>query len=77
MGVSLEWKPVDPKAGFGFEGGSRLHKILEDEFGGYPITLGENEFNILVGIRACGYEGVQDLIDAVSEHGRIEIDCNW
>jgi len=78
MGVSLSWKPTDPSQGTSFASGSKLHSILENSFGGFPITFTNADVSKLEGIMACGYEDIQDLITAIYKHESVDVeDCWW
>jgi hypothetical protein len=71
MSISLGYRPVknDLKC---FASSNNLHSILSDEFG-VPCTIGETEIGFLRGLVAAGYKDCQDLIEAICEHGKIEI----
>lgn len=77
MGVNIGWKKKDPRKLTYIDGGSQLHKILEDTYSGFPIELSEKDIPFLSGILACGYFGVKDLIGAIDDHGEIVIDAEW
>lgn len=77
MGVSIIWKPTDPKHGTDVKGGSSFHKALENAFGGFPMTLTSKDVEKLQGIAACGHEGAQELINAIWEADSIDVDALW
>ena len=78
MGVSLTWKPSDPKSGNSFGYGGKLHAALSAAFGPYPITLTNESIPTLRGIGVCGFdEQVSKLIDAINENDSIEISDHW
>lgn len=77
MSVSFTWKPVDPNDGISWGAGSKLHSILEEVFGGFPITLSKKDVGVLRGISASGYKEVDELINAINEHRDIEIEAHW
>ncbi len=77
MGVSFEWKPVDPTAGTSFGHGSTLHSYLEKAFGCFPIVLNPEDIPKLQGIIACGHDDLEDLIMAIGEHEKIKITAHW
>jgi len=73
----MSWQPHKTKRGKYFDGGSSLHKILEDKFGSFPIVLSENDIEFLQGVEACGNGGVGDLVSALYEYGTIKIEAEW
>ena len=77
MSVSIGWRPVNPKQLTYISSTSSLHSALENAFGAFPLRLDAESLDTLVGIRACGYEGADGLIDAVEEKGAIEVVAEW
>jgi hypothetical protein len=77
MGVSLTWKPENPNKGEYFASGSRIHDALERAFGSPPFTLHSSDISVLYGIKACGFEEVQEIIDAIEKHDAVVIDASW
>lgn len=78
MGVSISWKPTDPRQGTYVDGGSSFHKALENAFGGFPMTLTERDIGKLQGIAACGHEeGASELIEAIFDYASIEVSAEW
>ena len=77
MGVSLTWKPTDPTIGKSFASGSNLHKYLENAFGCFPLTLTRDHIPVLEGIKACGYDDINELISAILEHDSVDVEDHW
>ena len=77
MSVNIGWKKADPTKLNYIDGGSSFHKVMETAFGGFPIELDDSHIKTLAGIEACGYMGAEELIAAISEHGRIVVDAEW
>jgi hypothetical protein len=77
MSVSLGWKKKDPRKLTYIDGGSQLHKILDEHFRGFPIELGEKDIGVLMGIAACGHSGAQELLDAIYSFETIVVDADW
>ena len=75
MSVSMTYRPHNPEHGKHFSNRSNLHKILEDTFGDFPITLCDSQIDILRGISACGYEDVDELVSAIHEFGKIKVEA--
>ena len=77
MGVSFTWRPVDPTEGISFAYGSTLHGYLEDAFGGFPIIFTDKDISKLSGMAACGNDDLNELIAAIGEHGKVEVQAHW
>lgn len=77
MGVSMTWKPYKPEHGKSFAAGSSLHKALKELFGEFPIIIDSSEIPKLQGIIACGYEECEELITALGDYDRIELEDCW
>lgn len=77
MGVSFTWKPENPNKGISFAGGSGLHGIMEEAFGGFPITLKKENISVLEGIKVCNNPDIQELIDAIYEHDAVVVEAHW
>lgn len=76
MSTSIGFRPHNPKSLTYVDGGSSFLSVLERAFGVVPVVLDDNHIMILRGIEAAGYSGSGELIEAISNHGRIEIDSN-
>ena len=77
MSVSIGWRPNNPNQLIFINGGSSFHKVLEDAFGNFPITLDSKNTERLRGIAACGYTGAEELIDALYEKDSIIVEAEW
>ena len=77
MGVGLNWKPTDRTRGKDFAAGSQLHGILEHAFGTFPVTLTRKDIGKLEGIWFCGYQEVQELINAILEFDSVDVEAEW
>ena len=77
MSVSLSWRPVEPNSGKVFSKSSNLQKIMEELFGDFPIVLGRDAVPKLEGVRACGYDDLQELIEALYTYENIKIVISW
>jgi hypothetical protein len=75
MSVSMTWQPYKPKTGKHFDGGSNLHGILERTYGSFPIILTGEDVKTLEGIKACGHDGVRDLINALYDYEKIKVEA--
>lgn len=78
MGVSIGWRPVNPKKLKYVDGGSNFQEAMKNAFGPFPISLGVEDIKTLEGIAACGFHGAQELVDAlaVNDDG-IEVNAEW
>lgn len=77
MGVSLNWKPVKPDNSITFASGSAINKALIEAFGELPVRLSYPHIERLKGIRACGFEDIDDLIEALEKNEQIEVDSQY
>lgn len=76
MGVSIGWRPHDPKALNYIDGGSSFWAIIKGTFGDKPILTREH-VEFLQGVYACGHDGAQELINAIYEHEKIQVEAQW
>ncbi len=79
MGVSIGWKPNDPKKVTYIHATSGLHTALQNAFGVFPITITIKDVGKLNGIHACGHDGAYDLVLAVGDNQPegITIEAEW
>ena len=77
MGVSFTWEVIGPVEEHSFAFGSSLHDALVNSFGSFPIELDDLNIAELAGIRSCGHGDMQELIDAIHEHGDVRIKSHW
>lgn len=77
VSVNIGWKKKDPRKLTYIDGGSSLHKILDDHFRGFPIDLGEKDIGVLMGIAACGNSGAKELLDAIYLYENIVVEAEW
>ncbi len=76
MSVHIFYRPVtnNDKS---IDGASTFLCILKKNFGDTPIELNRNHIEALKAIASCGYEGAEQLYDAIAEHDRIIVDARW
>ena len=77
MGVSFTWEVIGPVEEHSFGHGSTLNKVLEECFGAFPFDVNATDVGVLKGIKACGHDGIQELIDAIYEHEKIRVKSHW
>ncbi len=77
MGVSFTWEVIGPVEEHSFASGSSLNNALENCFGSFPIELDDSDIAALSGIRSCGHGDIQELMDAIHEHGDVRIKSHW
>lgn len=77
MGVSLAWRPTNPKEGITFASGSDLFEKLRALYGDFPIILGEKEIPALSVLAQVGDDKLWRLVEAISEHGTVEVQARW
>lgn len=77
MGVSFTWMPYEPKHGKSWGSGSSLHSALTNLFGEFPIILKTSDISKLEGIKACGYDDIEELISALYDYEQIKIEDHW
>ena len=77
MGVSIGWRPNDPKKLNYISGGSNFHGVLEELYGAFPITLKSSDIPKLEGIAACGHNGADELIEALMSQESIIVEAEW
>ena len=77
MGVSFTWLPYKPKTGKSWGSGSSLNSALEELFGSFPIILTQSDIPKLEGVKACGYEEISEIIQALYEYEKIKIEAHW
>jgi len=77
MGVSIGYRPHDPKNTRWVSATSNFHKALENAFGSFPFTLGSADIGVLTGMKHCGFEGSEELELAIGEFGKIEVEAEW
>jgi len=70
MTCTLYWKPVSKE--HDYVNDHVLRDILEKKFG-FPAQLNHTHIEYLSGLRDAGREQAFGLIDAIHEHGVIEI----
>ena len=70
MTCSVLWKPVNTDGKY--VGSGRFREILDKKYG-FPAKLTNSDIQYLEGVRDCGYDEVQVLIDAIYENIEIEI----
>lgn len=71
MSCSVLWRKVDPKKGK-YVGSGNFRDILDKKFG-FPAKLNFADIPYLEGMRDCGHEEAEILIDAIREEDVIEI----
>ena len=76
MGVSITWAPVATSQA-SVASKSALFEALQNAFGNMPMNLERQHVGTLKGIRACGHQGADELIDAIHKHGEIQVDASW
>ncbi len=77
MGVGFTWKPADPRQGTSFASGSSLNTALENAFGGFPMTLGQNDIQVLKGMSYSGLSDLDKLIQAICDHDKVVVEAHW
>ena len=77
MGVSFTWEVVGPVEEHSFAYGSNLNNALENCFGSFPIELDDSNIKELRGIMSCGHGDIEELINAICEHGKVRIKAHW
>ncbi len=77
MSVSFTWEVVGPVQEHSFACGSSLNSALEGCFGGFPMVLTREDVPKLEGVRACGYDDLDDLISAIYEHDKVRVKSHW
>lgn len=77
MSVSIGWIPNNPKKLNYIDGGSSFLTVLENAFGGVPITLSHDDIGKLEGIYSCGHDGASQLITAILEQESIIVEAQW
>ena len=70
MSCSVLWKPVKDDGKYVGKGSFR--DVLDKKYG-FPATLNRLDVPYLEGMRDCGHEEAQILIDAIYIEGTIEI----
>jgi len=68
MSGTLKWRPVTNDWQFGAKGAVR-----DVIYNNGTRTLDRSHFGWLEGMRDVGHKDAQNLIDAIQEHGEIEI----
>lgn len=69
MGCQLYWRPIgDGKP----VGGSVLRDTVREEFGDEPM-LDRGALPFLRGLLAARVDGARELIDAIAQHGDIQL----
>lgn len=72
MSSNLYWEPVKPKKGKSLDTG--LKYIFQKKYGSpVNIELDETDIEYLCGLADAGIKDAQNLIDAIHEHGSIEL----
>jgi len=77
MSANLYWRPNSPTSRVNFNGGSTLVASLQRAFGTFPIDLTEKDIPKLEGIKACGYDQLDDVIGAIYVHEAIQLTVEY
>jgi len=77
MSVSIGYRTFQPKKLKYVDGGSTFFGILKDEFGEFPFILYDSNIGWLRGVASCGHAGAEELIRAISEFGKIEVEAEY
>ena len=82
--LRLGWRPINPKrltyiksANVSSTSEPLLYEVFLEAFGGFPIRLDDKSIGTLRGIRACGHEGIDELIEAIHVRGIVEVVAEW
>lgn len=75
MGISIVWRIIDPVEwhSVGTGAPNHLKDCLCDAFWSLPIILSEKDLDKLYGMKAAKLEGIDEIINAINEHKKIEI----
>lgn len=75
MSTRLHWVPITKLKNPVKESGPSLKNALRDEFGvsGCARVLGCEAMPFMRGLVAAGVPGAHELLEAISEHGEIEV----
>jgi len=71
MSVGIYCRPVK-NDGIHVSSSSSLYSIIDREFG-IPCKLSESSVPFFRGVVACGNSDAQEIVDAIIEHGEIEL----
>lgn len=74
-GVSIKFRPVTNQWNY-VDGSNKFHDAINHLFG-MPCKLTDKDIARLQGVYACGFKGAQELIDAISECGEIELKAEY
>lgn len=74
MSCTVLWRKFNPKKGK-YVGRGSFRDILDKKYG-FPAKLCQMDISYLEGMRDCGHEEAQILIDALYDEEEIEILCH-
>jgi uncharacterized protein YlzI (FlbEa/FlbD family) len=77
MSASLSWVPKPEREENFFGRGSSLEKAISETFGALPVTLNHDHIEKLEVIKNCGYEDINEVINAIYKYGRVEINSHY
>ncbi len=77
MSANIYWSPVEPtpRTDLATSIPSRWIEMLSSRYGSFPIKIGTESMDWLMGVAAAGYEKeALQLVDAIARHGRIMVE---
>lgn len=77
MASRLTWRPANPYKYAKFTGRTKVKRVLNDEFGPFPLVLDHSEVECLKGMIACGLTSLQTIVDAIEKYNLVEIDDRY